>query len=105
MKRILLVLFAPLALASSGCFGHYVDCDGDECEYVEAPAPQHYQVQPYYDYHGTYVYEYNGRYYRQYGKDRRWVAYRNRPRGLRHDVRPHRHDHGRPGGERRDGPR
>jgi len=103
MKRILLGILATLAFADSGCFGTYIDCDGEECEYADPPPP--YEAHPRYAYRNTSVYYVNGRYYRRYGNDHRWVAYRQRPKDLRHDGK-HRdsddrhergddHDHGR----------
>jgi hypothetical protein len=69
----------PLAIDASGCFGGYVACDDDECEYVEA-APVTVEVYPQYVYRGVVVYDVHGRYYRRLGS--RWVVYRQAPRWI-----------------------
>lgn len=93
MRRVLWSLLIPILMAPAGCFGTYLDCDGEECELVDA-APLRYEAQPHYEYRGATVYEVDGRYYRQYGNDRRWVAYRKRPRGWRGSPGPGPHGPG-----------
>ncbi|MFO0749158.1 MAG: hypothetical protein U1F43_26370 [Myxococcota bacterium] len=77
MRYLLIAILAPFMLTASGCWGAYVDCDGDECDY--APAPVRYEARPQYSYRKARVYDVDGRYYRQYGNDRRWVRYRRPP--------------------------
>lgn len=64
---------AALALAL-GC-GGYVAVEGYDADYVDAPAG--IEAYPHYVYNGEYVYDVDGRFYRNHGG--RWVRYRHAP--------------------------
>lgn len=65
-----------LAFALVGCGAGYVDVDGYEGAYVEAPVGV--EAYPAYEFNDGVVYDVHGRWYHNHNG--RWVTYRNEPR-------------------------
>ena len=76
---VALACLPALGLALPSCAGGYMEVDGGEAAYVEAP-PVGIEMYPRYAYADGYVYDVNGRFYHRH--DGRWVVYRHAPAGL-----------------------
>jgi hypothetical protein len=75
VRALASVAAAALALSVVGCGGSYVDLQGGRAYYVNPPSG--IEAFPRYAYGGAYVYDVNGRFYRQYNG--RWVSYSHAP--------------------------
>jgi len=69
------VCAAALALGVAGCGAGFVETDGYEATYVDAPPG--IEAYPYYTYNGVAVYDVGGHYYYRHGA--RWARYRRVP--------------------------
>jgi hypothetical protein len=99
MKRILIMV--PVLALAAGCTVYGTPTGSVEAattttttsaEVVDDTPPINIETYPRYEYHGSYVYNVDGRYYHRDGA--RWMRFRERPRDLdeRFERRDHEHD-------------